>query len=89
MLAAAGLLDGRRAVTHRAQCAQLAADFPRLAVEPEPIFIEDRGVWTSAGVTIGMIWRRLWSSWMSAAPRRGSRPFMILPERAASFGARG
>jgi transcriptional regulator GlxA family with amidase domain len=54
ILAAAGLLDGRRAVTHWRYCAALASRFPRVAVEADPIFIEDRGVFTSAGVTAGM-----------------------------------
>src|SRR5262249_35514555 len=45
--------DGRRAVTHWGECAELAASFPRVRVDPEPIFIFD-GVWTSAGVTAGM-----------------------------------
>lgn len=53
-LAATGLLDGRRAVTHWRWCAALAADYPDVLVEPDPIFIEDRGVWTSAGVTAGI-----------------------------------
>lgn len=54
LLAAAGLLDGRRAVTHWAYCAQLAELYPRIQVEEDPIFITDGPYWTSAGVTAGI-----------------------------------
>jgi transcriptional regulator GlxA family with amidase domain len=53
-LAEAGLLDGRRATTHWAQCLELGARYPRVEVEPDPIFICDRNIWTSAGVTAGI-----------------------------------
>jgi len=51
---AAGLLDGRRVVTHWDSCALLARCFPAARVEPDPIFIEDGNIWTSAGVTAGI-----------------------------------
>ncbi len=54
VLAATGLLDGRRAVTHWEDCAMLAAEFPDVAVEMDPIFIKDGPVWTSAGITAGI-----------------------------------
>jgi len=54
LLAAAGVLDGRRATTHWASCDRLASQFPRVRVESDPIFVEDGDVWTSAGVTAGM-----------------------------------
>jgi transcriptional regulator GlxA family with amidase domain len=54
VLAAAGLLDGRRATTHWMWCRTLASRFPRLRVEPDPIFVRDGNVYTSAGVTAGM-----------------------------------
>jgi transcriptional regulator GlxA family with amidase domain len=54
LLAAAGLLDGRRATTHWASAAELAARYPQVDVDPEPIFLRDGPVWTSAGVTAGM-----------------------------------
>jgi transcriptional regulator GlxA family with amidase domain len=54
LLAAAGLLDGRRAVTHWKACARLAQRFPAVHVEPDPIFVRDGPVWTSAGVTAGI-----------------------------------
>jgi transcriptional regulator GlxA family with amidase domain len=53
-LAQAGLLDGRRATTHWAWCAALAASHPAVDVDPDPIWVRDGDVWTSAGVTAGM-----------------------------------
>jgi transcriptional regulator GlxA family with amidase domain len=53
-LAAAGLLEGRRATTHWAWCGALAAAYPGVAVEQDPIYVRDGDVWTSAGVTAGM-----------------------------------
>ncbi|MGW3204317.1 GlxA family transcriptional regulator [Streptomyces sp. NPDC001135] len=54
LLAAAGLLDGRRATTHWAYCDKLARDHPAVAVDPEPIYVRDGDVATSAGVTSGI-----------------------------------
>ncbi len=57
-LAAAGLLDGRRATTHWRSADELARCFPQVQVDADPIFIRDarggRVVWTSAGVTAGI-----------------------------------
>lgn len=54
LLAATGLLDGRRVATHWSVCDELAARHPRLRVEGDPIFIRDHGFWTSAGITAGI-----------------------------------
>lgn len=54
LLAKAGLLDGRRATTHWASCAKLAEGHPEVTVEPDPIFVRDGNITTSAGVTAGM-----------------------------------
>jgi transcriptional regulator GlxA family with amidase domain len=53
-LAAAGILDGRRATTHWNSIAALKSFRPAVQVDGDAIHIEDRGVWTSAGVTAGM-----------------------------------
>lgn len=53
-LAAAGVLDGRRAATHWAAASILKRRYPTVAVDAESIFVEDRGVWTSAGVAAGI-----------------------------------
>jgi transcriptional regulator GlxA family with amidase domain len=54
LLARAGLLDGRRATTHWSWCEILSRRAPRAHVEPDPIFVRDKNVYTSAGVTSGM-----------------------------------
>ncbi|MGW0911123.1 GlxA family transcriptional regulator [Streptomyces sp. NPDC002784] len=54
LLAAAGLLDGRRVTTHWAYCAKLARDHPAIDVDPDPIYVRDGQVATSAGVTAGI-----------------------------------
>jgi transcriptional regulator GlxA family with amidase domain len=54
LLAASGVLDGRRATTHWSFCADLARRFPDVEVESDPIFVRDGPVWTSAGVTSGI-----------------------------------
>jgi transcriptional regulator GlxA family with amidase domain len=54
LLARAGLLDGRRATTHWASAEELARRYPAVEVDPEPIFLRDGDIWTSAGVTAGM-----------------------------------
>ncbi|TIW63947.1 MAG: AraC family transcriptional regulator, partial [Mesorhizobium sp.] len=43
-----------RAVTHWGRCAEFARRFPKVRLEPDPIFIRDGNVWTSAGVTAGI-----------------------------------
>ena len=54
LLAAAGLLDGRRATTHWQRAALLARRYPQIRVEPDRIFVRDGNIWTSAGITAGI-----------------------------------
>ncbi|MCX4695931.1 GlxA family transcriptional regulator [Streptomyces sp. NBC_01408] len=54
LLAEAGLLDGRRATTHWQACERMARDYPAVVVEPDPIYVRDGPVATSAGVTAGI-----------------------------------
>ncbi|MEV0750054.1 DJ-1/PfpI family protein [Streptomyces sp. NPDC050273] len=51
ILAAAGLLDGKRATTHWSTAGQLAADHPLVEVDADPIFIREGDVWTGAGIS--------------------------------------
>jgi transcriptional regulator GlxA family with amidase domain len=54
LLAEVGLLDGRRATTHWAECEALQRRYPAVTVEREPIFVRDGEIYTSAGVTAGI-----------------------------------
>ena len=54
LLARAGLLDGRHVTTHWNVSRKLACDFPLVHVEADQIFLHDKGIYTSAGVTAGM-----------------------------------
>ncbi|MET9727761.1 GlxA family transcriptional regulator [Streptomyces zaomyceticus] len=54
LLAEAGLLDGHRATTHWVACDHLARCYPRVEVDPDPIFVRDGRLSTSAGVTAGI-----------------------------------
>jgi transcriptional regulator GlxA family with amidase domain len=54
VLAAAGLLDGRRSTTHWAHADALAAKFPRVQVDASVLFVDDGDILTSAGLTSGI-----------------------------------
>jgi len=54
VLAAAGLLDGKRATTHWSCARELASSNPRVQVEADAIFVKDGNIYTSAGVTAGI-----------------------------------
>jgi transcriptional regulator GlxA family with amidase domain len=53
-LAAAGLLDGRRAATHWRYAEELAARYPAIVVDPDVLYVDEGRVLTSAGVAAGM-----------------------------------
>ena len=54
LLAECGLLDGKRATTHWNYCEAMQNLYPAVTVEPDPIYVRDGNVWTSAGVTSGI-----------------------------------
>lgn len=54
ILAEAGVLDGRRATTHWCACEDFRRRYPRVTLEPDPIYVRDGHVYTSAGATSGM-----------------------------------
>jgi AraC family transcriptional regulator, transcriptional activator FtrA len=53
-LAAAGLLDGRRATTHWTECADLARRYPKVTVDPGVLFVDQGDIFTSAGSAAGI-----------------------------------
>lgn len=54
LLAAAGLIEGKEVVTHWRYCDRLAREFPAVLVRPDPIFLKDGAIYTSAGITAGI-----------------------------------
>ncbi|MFJ9542642.1 GlxA family transcriptional regulator [Streptomyces sp. NPDC101225] len=54
LLAEAGLLEGRRVTSHWSVCDKLAREHPEVRVDPDPIFVRDGDLATSAGVTSGI-----------------------------------
>lgn len=54
ILAEAGILDGRRATTHWVGCDEFRRRYPKVLLDPEPIYIKDGHVYTSAGSTAGL-----------------------------------
>lgn len=53
ILAEAGVLDGRRATTHWCACEDFRRRYPKVVLEPAPIYVQDGHVYTSAGATSG------------------------------------
>jgi len=84
VLAAAGLLDGRRATTHWAYAQRMAQRFPGVDLQADVLYVEQDGLMTSAGTAAGLdaclqfVRRRLGSSRASRAARR----LVIAPHRA-------
>jgi transcriptional regulator GlxA family with amidase domain len=79
-LGQAGLLDGRRCTTHWMYTERLAAEHPTAVVDPAVLYVEDRGVVTSAGTAAGidaclhLVRRELGAAAASAIARR-----MVVP----------
>jgi transcriptional regulator GlxA family with amidase domain len=54
ILAAAGLLDGRRATTHWQRTRHFLKCYPQVKLEPDRIFVRDGNLWSSAGISAGI-----------------------------------
>lgn len=54
LLAAAGVLDGRRATTHWSRTGQFESQFPKVQLDADRIFVKQGPVWTSAGISAGI-----------------------------------
>ena len=83
VLAAAGLLDGRRAATHWFHAPVLAASYPRVIVDSDVLYEDDGDVITSAGTAAGLdaclyVVRRLWGASAAAAI---ARRMVVAPQR--------
>ena len=93
LLAAAGLLDGRRAATHWRHAGQLALRFPAVRVEPDAIFVQDGPMMTSAGVSAGIdlslaVVERHYGATVARAVARDMVVFMQRPGGQSQFSAR-
>ena len=74
LLAEAGLLDGRRATAHWKFGRELAARYPGVRVEHEPLWVKDGNIYTSAGFSAGIDLALAWvEEDCGAAPRARSR----------------
>ena len=83
VLAAAGLLQGKRVATHWSRCARLASQFPDLTVDAESLYVVDGKVWTSAGVTTGidMALALVEADWGAATANLIARHFVLYARR--------
>jgi len=91
-LAAAGLLDGKRATTHWYCCQPFAERFPGVEFDPNPIFIRDGNVYTSAGVTTGIdlslaLVEEDWGAELALLVSRALVVFLRRPGSQAQFSA--
>ncbi|NIK58189.1 GlxA family transcriptional regulator [Kribbella shirazensis] len=84
ILAAAGLLDGRRATTHWTTAEHFARRFPRVEVDPTVLFVDDVDVLTSAGAATGLdlCIHMVRNDFGSAVAADTARHIMIPPQRA-------
>jgi transcriptional regulator GlxA family with amidase domain len=83
VLAAAGLLDGRRATTHWEECAELAADHPHVQVDPDVLYVDDGNILTSAGSSacIDLCLHIVRSDYGSEVAARVARELVVPPFR--------
>jgi transcriptional regulator GlxA family with amidase domain len=83
VLAEAGLLDGRRATVHWKYAPELAARYPRVAVDPRPIWVQDGNIYTSAGISAGIDLALAWveDDFGSAAALKVARELVLFLRR--------
>lgn len=84
ILAAAGLLDGRRATTHWSNTALLAERFPEVEVDPDVLFVDEGDVLTSAGAATGLdlCVHMVRNDFGAAVAADTARQIVIAPQRA-------
>ncbi|VEG58579.1 Fis family transcriptional regulator [Mycolicibacterium aurum] len=83
VLAALGLLDGRRATTHWAHCQELARTYPKVIVDPDSLFVQDGPFITGAGITAGidLALAMVESDYGPAVARRVARWMVVFLQR--------
>lgn len=83
VLAALGLLDGRRATTHWAHCQELARNYPNVVVDPDSLFVQDGPFITGAGITAGidLALAMVESDYGPAVARRVARWMVVFLQR--------
>ena len=83
LLAEAGLLDGRRATVHWKYAPELAARYPRVSVDPHPIWVQDGNIYTSAGISAGIDLALAWveGDFGSAAALKVARELVLFLRR--------
>ena len=84
VLAAAGLLDGRRATTHWTECAQLAESYPNVSVDPSVLYVDEGDILTSAGsaASIDLCLHVVRSDYGAEIANRLARQLVVAPHRA-------
>ncbi len=84
VLAEAGLLDGRRAATHWAECDELARSYPLLSVDPGVLFVDEGDILTSAGSAAGidLCLHIVRQDYGSEVATRLARQLVVPPQRA-------
>jgi AraC family transcriptional activator FtrA len=82
-LAAAGLLDGRRATTHWTECASLAREHPRVSVDPGVLFVDEGDILTSAGsaASIDLCLHMVRQDYGTEIATRVARQLVVPPQR--------
>ena len=83
LLAAAGLLDGRRATTHWAECDELGRRYPRVSVDPGVLYVDDGDILTSAGsaASIDLCLHVIRSDHGSEIATQVARDLVVPPQR--------
>jgi len=83
VLAAAGLLAGRRATTHWSECAELARQYPDVLVDPAVLYVDDGDIMTSAGsaASIDLCLHVVRQDYGAAVAARLARQLVVPPYR--------
>jgi transcriptional regulator GlxA family with amidase domain len=83
VLAQAGLLDGRRTVTHWAECDELARRFPLVSVDPGALFVDEGDILTGAGsaASIDLCLHVVRQDYGSEVATRLARQLVVPPQR--------